>query len=121
MRTIEEIIQDMKAHGTSPETIDKNIADLEAALEHWYNSVLRGKITFRDARTNLSLSYEEVSQKLGISEHRIKKYEEDNRNMPYELLAALCKLYRISIDHLFIGKTPGSKNKNHLNMSLAGR
>ncbi|MCY9764803.1 helix-turn-helix transcriptional regulator [Paenibacillus alvei] len=121
MRTIEEIIQDMKSHGTSPEMIDKDIAELEEVLSKWNNTELRGKITLRDARTNLGWSLEEASEKIGISVNRLRKYEEDNRKMPSTFLIPLSNVYKISMAHFYIGKTQSFKKKNHLNMSLAGR
>ncbi|NOJ72450.1 helix-turn-helix domain-containing protein [Paenibacillus alvei] len=122
MRTIEEIIQDMKAHGTSPEMIDKDIAELEAALDIWNNSFTQGRITLREARENFKMSVEEVSKETGISVKRIKKFEEDSRRMPYSLIFQLSGFYKISVDHLYVGaKTPSVENKNHLNLSLAGR
>lgn len=121
MRTIEEIIQDMKAHGTSLETIGKDIAELEDALSKWHNTELWRKITLRDARTNLDMSLEEVSEKTGISVYRLNKYEEDSGKMPCDSILVLSRLYRVSISHIFTGKTPCFKKKNHLNMSLAGR
>lgn len=120
MRTIDEIIKDMKALGTSPETIDRDITALEAELKEWAKNIPKGKITFREARQNVGLSYKQVSEKTGISVSSIKKYEVDNQKMYYPTFRKLCDLYRISIDHIYIGVLP-AQNKNHLNLSLAGR
>ncbi|GAC44506.1 hypothetical protein PPOP_3912, partial [Paenibacillus popilliae ATCC 14706] len=43
-----------------------------------------------------------------------------NQKMHYPTFRKLCDLYGISVDHIYIGVLP-AQNKNHLNMSLAGR
>lgn len=111
----------MRTHGTSPEMIDKDITELEEVLSKWHNTELRGMITLRDARTNLGMSIEAVSGSTRIPVHRIKMYEEDSSRMKYETMDLFSKLYRVSIDHLYFGRTSSFKKKNHLNLSLAGR
>ncbi|GAC43471.1 helix-turn-helix domain-containing protein [Paenibacillus popilliae] len=120
MRSIDEILKDMKALGTSPERIDRDIAALEAELKEWVRIAPNGKITFSEARKNVGLSHKQVSEKTGIPVSRIKKYEENNQKMHYPTFRKLCDLYGISVDHIYIGVLP-AQNKNHLNMSLAGR
>ncbi|BFH10843.1 helix-turn-helix domain-containing protein [Paenibacillus melissococcoides] len=121
MRTIDEIIKDMQALGTSPETIDRDIAELEDEVSQWVNKAQRGKLTLRDARQNMRMSYEEVSERTGVSVKRLKRYEEDSRRMPHQLMVVFSGLYRLSVNHLYFGVTPSTENKNHLNLSLAGR
>lgn len=54
----------------------------------------------RQLREACGLRKRDVSQKTGISESSISRYESGKRNPSTELLYKLCKLYKVSMDEI---------------------
>lgn len=62
------------------------------------------KITLRMARENCKLGINEAAKKIGICPRTLKKWERDNRKVRFERTLELSSLYKISLNHIFIGQ-----------------
>lgn len=63
------------------------------------------QITLKEARTNMGLTIEEVSEKTGIDKDLLIELEKDSSEIEFNTLIELVKLYQISSDDLFLGNT----------------
>lgn len=61
------------------------------------------QISLRAARVNVNLTQKEVAEKLGVHQQTIAKYEKDNTKIPMDLLRQLSELYKVKLDHIFLG------------------
>lgn len=61
-------------------------------------------ITLRAVRKNLRLSVKQVSERTNISASTIRKWEADCSGARFNKFIILTNFYRISIDHIYIGK-----------------
>lgn len=61
------------------------------------------QISLRAARVNVNLTQKEVAEKIGVHQHTIAKYEKDSTKIPMDLLRQLSELYRVKLDHIFLG------------------
>ena len=61
------------------------------------------QISLRAARVNVNLTQKEVAEKTGVHQQTIAKYEKDNTKIPMDLLRQLSELYKVKLDHIFLG------------------
>ena len=61
------------------------------------------QISLRAARVNVNLTQKEVAEKLGFHQQTIAKYEKDSTKIPMDLLRQLSELYKVKLDHIFLG------------------
>lgn len=61
------------------------------------------QISLRAARVNVNLTQKEVAGKLGVHHQTIAKYEKDSTKIPMDLLRRLSELYKVKLDHIFLG------------------
>lgn len=61
-------------------------------------------LTLRMARENNHMTQEEVSKKTGIPLRTIRRTEKDNRYMKLDRFMILLRLYKVSLNHIYIGK-----------------
>jgi len=50
-----------------------------------------------------SAEQREVAEKLGLHQQTIAKYEKDSTKIPMDLLRQLSELYKVKLDHIFLG------------------
>ena len=61
------------------------------------------QISLRAARVNVNLTQKEVAERLGVHQQNIAKYEKDSTQIPMNLLYKLSALYKVKLDHIFLG------------------
>ena len=61
------------------------------------------QISLRAARVNVNLTQKEVAEKTGVHQQTIAKYEKDSTKIPMDLLRQLSELYKVKLDHIFLG------------------
>lgn len=61
------------------------------------------QISLKAARVNVNLTQKEVAEKLGVHHQTIAKYEKDSTKIPMDLLRQLSELYKVKLDHIFLG------------------
>jgi xre family toxin-antitoxin system, antitoxin component len=61
------------------------------------------QISLKAARVNVNLTQKEVAEKLGVHQQTIAKYEKDSTKIPMNLLHQLSALYKVKLDHIFLG------------------
>nr|DAY11847.1 MAG TPA: helix-turn-helix domain protein [Caudoviricetes sp.] len=61
------------------------------------------QISLKAARVNVNLTQKEVAEKLGVHQQTIAKYEKDSTKIPMNLLHNLSELYKVKLDHIFLG------------------
>lgn len=64
------------------------------------------QITFRSARLNKKMTIEQVSEMTGITVEELDSIERDSSQATVSKARKLLILYKISCDHVFIGKDP---------------
>lgn len=61
------------------------------------------QISLRAARVNVNLTQKEAAEKIGVHQQTIAKYEKDSTKIPMDLLRQLGELYKVRLDHIFLG------------------
>lgn len=51
----------------------------------------------------MNLTQKEVAEKLGVHQQTIAKYEKDSTKIPMNLLQQLSALYKVELNHIFLG------------------
>lgn len=64
---------------------------------------MNGSITLKQARLNCGLSVEEAAKAVGIDKRTLQRMEIDNTRSNYMNFRKLLQLYKIGINHVFIG------------------
>ena len=61
------------------------------------------QISLKAARVNVNLTQKEVAERIGVHQQTITKYEKDSTKIPMNLLQQLSALYKVELDHIFLG------------------
>lgn len=61
------------------------------------------QISLKAARVNVNLTQKEVAERTGVHQQTIAKYEKDSTKIPMNLLQQLSALYKVELDHFFLG------------------
>lgn len=100
-----EIQREMNMHGTSPETIGREIKQLEQDVVGWMN----GKLSVKQARLNSGMMLEAVSEETGISVKKLEWYEENPEEFTLDESIMVCQLYGVKMDE--VSFKSGSNNE----------
>jgi transcriptional regulator with XRE-family HTH domain len=66
-------------------------------------------LTLQQARKNSHLTVEQVSKHTGMMVQQIQKLEINSKRAKSFNVMMLCKLYNISPDHVYFGRTPNGE------------
>ncbi|NMM52039.1 helix-turn-helix domain-containing protein [Paenibacillus aquistagni] len=111
MQTKEQLMKDV-VRGliqceASPKHACMGMEQLETQVKQWFSSKDKKRlITFKQARLNMRMSLADVSQLAGLHIETLEAYEEDSTHMSLQEAVNLCRIYKLSVDHVFWGKTP---------------
>lgn len=61
------------------------------------------QISLKAARVNVNLTQKEVAERIGVHQQTIAKYEKDGTKIPMNLLQQLSALYKVELNHIFLG------------------
>ena len=61
------------------------------------------QITLRVARISCGYTEEEVTRYCGISVDKLRDFEKDCREMPITVACKMAKLFKMSLDQIYIG------------------
>ena len=51
----------------------------------------------------MNLTQKEVAERIGVHQQTIAKYEKDGTKIPMNLLQQLSALYKVELNHIFLG------------------
>lgn len=74
-------------------------------------------IKLKEARLKANLTQEQAAEALGVSRQTISNWENEKTYPDIVSVVKMSDLYRISLDHLLKGETPGSNYLNYLEES----
>jgi transcriptional regulator with XRE-family HTH domain len=70
---------------------------------------MANQITIKQARENSRLTIQEVSDRTGMTVQQIQNLEFNSKRAAAFNVMMLCKLYKISPDHVYFGRTPNGQ------------